>query len=91
MQGETAKLIEATNLTAPAQLLHIVGETRKYFAEFKRQAPPIPEDFLSFLPCTYLVTEVEEEFGKPIGRIQFLKEDGTAFYDATWNPGVPKL
>jgi hypothetical protein len=77
-------LIEATIIENTAALASILAETRQYFSAPRLTQPPIPDNVMSFVPCKLLVTELEGEEEKRLGRIQFLRLDETSLYDQEW-------
>jgi hypothetical protein len=79
-----AVLINATRLENVSALAFTLAETRKYFAAPQHSQPPLPDNVMSLVPCALLITELEEEQGKRVGRIQFLQLDDTPLYDQEW-------
>ena len=77
-------LIEATIIQNAAALDSILADTRQYFSAPRHNQPPIPDNVMSFVPCKLLITELEGEQEKRLGRIQFLRLDETSLYDQEW-------
>lgn len=70
--------------TAPA-LAFALTMTKKYFADAGWRQPPLPEDVASIIPCTLHASSKDgEERGELIGRIQFIRPDGTVLFDQQW-------
>jgi hypothetical protein len=79
-----AVLVEVSRIENVGALGVVLEETRKYFAAPRHTQPPIPDDVASFVPCRLLITELEAGHRKRVGRIQFLRFDGTSLYDREW-------
>jgi len=77
-------LIEATIIENAAALDCILADTRQYFSAPRHTQPPIPDNVMSLVPCKLLITELEGEQEKRLGRIQFLRLDETSLYDQEW-------
>jgi hypothetical protein len=85
MLDKTATLIRIDQINNGAAMAFALVETRKYFAEFNLPQPPLPDDFISFLPSILLITETQDERGKRVGRIKFTRPDDEAIYfDKEW-------
>jgi len=83
-QIETATLLHFPDIITPVSLAEALEDIRKYFAADNLPQPPRPNINAAILPCTVLVTSKEEESGEDIGRIQFIRPDGTVFFDEKW-------
>jgi hypothetical protein len=77
-------LIELTIIENAAVLESVLADTQQYFSAPRHTQPPIPDNVMSFVPCKLLITELEGEPEKRVGRIQFLRLDETSLYDQEW-------
>ena len=83
-QMDTATLIDHPGILTPATFADAIDTVKKYFAEFGYPQPPLPAFTGAVIPCKLLVTSKEGENGEDIGRIQFIRPDGTVFFDGKW-------
>ncbi|HET7086034.1 MAG TPA: hypothetical protein VFI23_14750 [Rhizomicrobium sp.] len=79
-----AILVRGANLTNAAMVLHTVALARKYCADYRIPQPPLPADAASFAPCTLEMSEWKDDDGGRIGRLQFLRDDGSVIFDQEW-------
>jgi len=79
-------LINIPQITNQAVLTFALTETKKYFSEFNQKQPPIPDNVNAFVPGRLLITEIESDEVQQgrVGRIQFLRDDGTSYSDQKW-------
>jgi hypothetical protein len=70
----TRVLVEVTNLA-----------TRELFDEFRMPTPPLPENVLTLVPCSLLVTETQGKGGLRTGKIKLTDPHGGVLYENEWS------
>ena len=85
LRNEIATLINIPEITNRQVLGFALKLTYEYFADANWNQPPLPEDVI--MPSRLLITSRKDENKRlaNIGRIQFLREDDTAYFDQEWS------
>ena len=82
--GETAKIIEVTDLQTPASLAMTVVEVRQFFDEYHLPQPPLPDNVLTLAPCSLLIIETQAAAGRTDARITITNPQGDTLYEREW-------
>jgi len=84
MSMDRAVLIRGANLTNAAQLVHMFGEARRYFAEFALPLPPLPDNVADFVGCDLLITETRGANRERLGKVTLTTPGGDVRYERDW-------
>jgi hypothetical protein len=81
----TRVLVEVTNLATRGALALTINWMRELFDEFRVPTPPLPENVLTLVPCSLLVTETQGKGGLRTGKIKLTDPHGGVLYENEWS------